>query len=102
MISNVELQRSMPLISIALLACLCDLPVILDVMDRRFGLINEIGTKDSLFSRLNLVEQCATSTSVQNFKWCHLETLLVEIVVRELSPWQILVPITLVFHHTCS
>jgi hypothetical protein len=39
-----------------------------------------------------------TSSSIKNLKWCHFQTLLVAVVVRELRPRQILVLTSLVFH----
>jgi hypothetical protein len=76
--------------------------VILDMMDCRFGFINEIRTKNSILSWLNPIERCTASTPIQCLKRCHLEALLIAIVIWELSPWQILVPAALVFHHAGS
>jgi hypothetical protein len=43
-----------------------------------------------------------TSSSIENLKWCHFQTLLLAVVVRELGPRQILVPTSLVFHDAGS
>jgi hypothetical protein len=67
-----------------------------------FGLIDEIRTKYSFLSWLDPVERGTTSMSTQGFKRCHLEALLIAIVVWKLSLWQILVPAALIFCHTCS
>jgi hypothetical protein len=48
------------------------------------------------------MEQCTASSSIENLKWCHFQTLLVAIVVRELGPRQILVPTSMVLHDTGS
>jgi hypothetical protein len=61
--------------------------------------MNKVGTKDNLLSHLNPIEWGAAPMSVQYLEQCHLQTLLVAVVVQELSPWQILVPTTLMFQH---
>jgi hypothetical protein len=76
--------------------------IVLYTTYRRFGLIDEIETKDCLLCRLDAVKRGAAMMSIQGFKWCHLEALSIAIVLWELSPWQILIPIALMFHHTCS
>jgi hypothetical protein len=101
-ISNLKLQGSAPFVCINLLAGLCSFQVILNVTDRHFGPIDNVGTKDNLLSWLNPIEWHAALTSIQNVKRCHLQTLLVSVVVEELSPWEILVPTTLVLHDACS
>jgi hypothetical protein len=70
--------------------------------DRCFGLVDEIRNEDGLLSWLDLVERGVATTSIQGFKLCHLEALLIAIVVRKLSPWQILIPAVLMFHHIGS
>jgi hypothetical protein len=41
-------------------------------------------------------------TAVQSFEGCHSETLLITVVVRELSQLQILVPFVQLVQHTSS
>jgi hypothetical protein len=57
-----------PLVCIALLALLRGVQVVLNATDRCSGLLNNVGSKVRLLSRLNLVEWSVTSTSVQHFE----------------------------------
>jgi hypothetical protein len=102
MISYFKLQGSTPLVCISFLACLLSFQVILDMMDSRFSLFDNVGSKYHFLSRLNPIERCMASSSIKSLKWCQFQTLLVAIIVRELSPGQILVPTSLMFQNTCS
>jgi hypothetical protein len=67
-----------------------------------FSHFDDVGSKNHFLPRLNLIERCAASSSIENLKWFHFQTLLVAVVVRELGPRQILVPSSLVVHDTGS
>jgi hypothetical protein len=71
-------------------------------MNYFLGLCDKIGGKDHPLTGLNLVQWSAIETTIECFKGCHLETLLVTIVVREFGQWQTLIPTVLVVYHTCS
>jgi hypothetical protein len=71
-------------------------------MDYLLGLCDEVWTKDHPLARLDPVHRCMTSTTIQSFKGCHSETLLITVVVRELSQWQALVPFVKIVQHTRS
>jgi hypothetical protein len=75
----------MSLIGRVLLSGLGILHVGLDAVDYLLGLSDKVRTKDRPLARLNLVQRCATLAIVKCFKWCHLEAVLIAIVVIELS-----------------
>jgi hypothetical protein len=68
----------------------------------RFSLFDDVGSENNFLPRLNQIERCTTSSTIENLKWCHFQTLLVVVVVRELGLRQILVPTSLVLHDTGS
>jgi hypothetical protein len=74
----------------------------MDVVDYLFGLNGVVRAKDHPFARLDLVHRYTAMTSIQSFKGCHSETLLIVVVVRELSQWQTLIPFVQVVLHTSS
>jgi hypothetical protein len=80
-----ELKWQASLVSIAFLSCLGSFQIGLDAMDYLFDLSDKVRTKDRPLARLNLVQRCATLAIVKCFKWCHLEAVLIAIVVIELS-----------------
>jgi hypothetical protein len=80
-----EFKRSASLIGIAFLSSPGGLQVGLDVMDYLFGLSDKVWAKDHSFARLDPVQSCMTSATIEYFEGCHSETLLITIVVRELS-----------------
>jgi hypothetical protein len=61
-------------------------------VDYLFSLNDKVRAKDHPFVRLDPIHRCMTVTVIQSFKGCHSETLLITVVVRELSQWQIIVP----------
>jgi hypothetical protein len=74
-----ELKRSTSLVGIAFLSCLGRFWIGLDVVNYLFSLNDKVRAKDRPFA-------------IQSFEGCHLETLLITVVVRELSQRQTLVP----------
>jgi hypothetical protein len=71
-------------------------------MNYLFSLNDKVRTKDRPFARLNPVHRGMTAKVIQSFKGCHSETLLITIIVRELSQWQTLVPFVRVVQYTSS
>jgi hypothetical protein len=69
-------------------------------MNDFLSLHDKIWAKGHPLARFNPVQRCTTSAVVENFKRCHLETILITVIVRELSQWQTLVRTVLVVHHT--
>jgi hypothetical protein len=69
------------------------LQVGLDAVDYLLGLSDKVRAKYRPLSRLNLVERCKTSMTIQCFERRHLETLLITVVVRELNQRQKTCPI---------
>jgi hypothetical protein len=92
----------MSLVGIVLLAGLGRLQIGLNTMNNFLGLHDKIGTKGHLLTRVNPFQRCTTSTVVESFERCHLETFLITVVVREFSQWQALVPIVPIVHHKCT
>jgi hypothetical protein len=50
-------------------------------MNHCFSLIDAVKNKYNFLSWLNPIERCAASTSILYRKWCHLQTLMVAVVV---------------------
>jgi hypothetical protein len=71
-------------------------------MNYHFSFFDDVRSENHFLPRLNPIERCTTSSSIENLKWCHFQTLLVAVVVRELSPSQILVSTFLVLYDTDS
>jgi hypothetical protein len=63
----------------------------MDAVNVVLGFNNKVRAKDRPFARLNLVQRCLAATAIQGFEGCHSETVLITIVVRELSQRQTLV-----------
>jgi hypothetical protein len=95
-------ERSASLVDITFLSSLGSFPIGLDAMDYLLGLTDEIWTKDRPLARLDLVQRCTTSTTIQNFEGCHPEILLITVLVRELSQRQTLIPFVMIVQHTHS
>jgi hypothetical protein len=68
------------------------------MMNCHSNLFNDVRSENHFLPRLNPIERCTSSSSIENLKWCHFQTLLVAVVVQELDPRQILVPTSLVLH----
>jgi hypothetical protein len=71
-------------------------------MNNFLGFHEKIGSKDHPLARFNPVQRCTTSATIECFERCHLETLLITVVIREFGHWQALIPTILVVHHTCT
>jgi hypothetical protein len=71
-------------------------------MDYIFGLSNKVMTKDRPLDRLDTVHRCTTTMTIQSFEWCHSETLLITVVVRELGQQQTLAPFVRVVQYIIS
>jgi hypothetical protein len=84
-VSRFELKRLASLVGMAFLPSPGGLYIGLDAMHYLLSLHDEVWNKDRPLARLNPVERCTTSTAIQGFEGCHSETLLITIVVRELS-----------------
>jgi hypothetical protein len=102
MVDCFELERPPSFVGIACLSCLGRCQIGLDVVDYLFSLNDKVKTKDRPLTRLDPVHRCIAAMTIQSFERCHLETLLVTIVVRELSQWQTLVPFARVIQYTSS
>jgi hypothetical protein len=98
--SNWESQGTTSLVDIVLLAGLDILQIRLNMMNNFLSLRDKIWAKGHPLVRFNHVQMCTTSATVESFERCHLETLLITIVVREFRQWQTLVPTISVVHHT--
>jgi hypothetical protein len=84
------------LVGIAFLLDLGSLQVRLDMVDYLLGLSDKVRAKDHPLTRLNPVQMCTTSVAIQSFEGCHSETLMITVVVRELSQQQTVVPFVLI------
>jgi hypothetical protein len=84
---------------IAFLSSLGSFLVGLDVMDYLLDLSDKVWTKDRHLARLDPVQRCMTSTAIQSFEGCHSETLLIIVVVRELSQQETLVLFVMIAQH---
>jgi hypothetical protein len=91
-----KLKCPTSLVGIAFLLRLGIIQVGLDAVDYLLSLSDKVRAKDHPPARLNPVQRCMTSVAIQCFERCHLETLLITIVVRELSQRQTLVPFVLI------
>src|SRR5438132_12488564 len=58
-----------------------------------FHFLNDIWTKDSPFSGFRPVQGGSTPSTIKSFKRCHLQALLVAIIISKLTQWQTLFPI---------
>jgi hypothetical protein len=92
MVACFELKRPASHVGIAFLTISSSFQVGMDAVDYLFGLNDMVRTKDRPVTRLDPVHRCTTVTTIQSFKRCHPETLLITVVVRELSQRQTLVP----------
>jgi hypothetical protein len=71
-------------------------------VDYLLGLSDKVRAKDRPLVRLNPVQRCTTSAAIQSFEGSHSETLLITVVVTELSQRQPLVSFVLIIQHTSS
>jgi hypothetical protein len=101
-ITSFELKLSTSLVGITLLLELGSIQVGQDAVDYFLGLSDKVRGKDHPFTRFNLVQRCMRSSAIQCFERCHLETLLIIVVIREFSQWHTLVPFVLIVQHTST
>jgi hypothetical protein len=87
-----ELKWPASLVGIAFLLCVGSFYIGPDAVDYLFSLNDEVRAKDCPFAKLDPVHRCTTVTTIQSYEGCHLETLLITVVVREVSQRQTLVP----------
>src|SRR6266542_7168074 len=66
-----------------------------------FSFLNDIWTKDNPFSGFRPVQGRSTPSTIKGFKRCHLQALLVAIIISKLSQWQTLFPILGVSQSAC-
>jgi hypothetical protein len=97
-----ELKWPTSLVSIYFLSCLGSSRIGLDVVDNLLGLSDKVRAKDRPLTSLNLVQRCTTAMAIQSFERCHSETLLITVVIRQLSQWQTLVPFVMEIQDTSS
>jgi hypothetical protein len=98
-VSNGKGQWTTPLVGIVLLSRHGSLQVRLNTMYDFLGLCDWIKAKGHPLTRFNPVRRCVASVVIEFFERCHLETLLITVVIREFSQWQALVPTVSVVHH---
>jgi hypothetical protein len=98
MIYNYESLGTTSLVGTVLLAGLGSLQVGLNTMNNFLDLHEKIGAKGHPLARFNPVQRCTTSAVIESFKRCHLETLLIAVVIRELSQWKVLVLTITIVH----
>jgi hypothetical protein len=101
-ITSFKLKWLTSLVSMAFLSDLGSLQFQLDAVDYLLGLSDKVRAKDHPLAWLNPVQRCTTSVAIQCFEGCYSETLLIIVVVRELSQRQALVPFVLIVQHTSS
>jgi hypothetical protein len=80
-----ELKQSVSLVGIAFLAISDNFQIGMDAVDYLFGLNDKVRIKYRPLARLDPVHRCTAATTIQIFERFHPETLLITIVIRELS-----------------
>jgi hypothetical protein len=75
----------MSLVGISFLSSLANFQIGLDALDYLLSVSDKVWTKDHPLARLDPVQRCMTSMTIQSFEGCHFEALLRTVVVRELS-----------------
>jgi hypothetical protein len=101
-VTSFKLKTSTSLFGIAFLSSPGSIQVGLDAVDYFLNLGGKVKGKDHPLARLNPVQRCTTTMTIQGFEGCHSETLLITVVVRELSQQQTVVPFVLIVQHTSS
>jgi hypothetical protein len=71
-------------------------------VDYLFGLNDKVRAKDCPFARLDPVHRCTVAMIIQSFEGCHSVTLLITVVVRELSQQQTFVPFVWIVKYTST
>src|SRR4051812_42144223 len=92
-ISNCKGHLSTLGVGITLLTRLSGLETFTNELDLLFGLLQNIGSENFPFFGLRPVEGRATLSSIQGFKWGHLQTRLVTVVVGEFCIGQAVLPL---------
>jgi hypothetical protein len=57
------------------------------MMNDFLGLCDKIGAKGHPLIRFDPIQRCTALASVESSERCHLETFLIDVVVRELRQW---------------
>jgi hypothetical protein len=57
------------------------------MMNDFLGLCDKIGAKGHPLARFDPIQRCTALASVESSERCHLETFLIDVVVRELRQW---------------
>src|ERR1041385_1360956 len=81
--SNCKSHLSTLGVGITLLTRLSGLETLTNQLELLFGLLQNIGSEDFPFSGLRPVQRRATLPPKQSFKWSHMQTRLVVVVVGE-------------------
>jgi hypothetical protein len=87
MVPNLKLKRLASLVGITFLSGLGSLQDGLDAMDYLLNFCNKVRAKDHPLAELDPVLGCTTSMTIQCFERRHSVTLLITVVVRELTQW---------------
>jgi hypothetical protein len=95
-ISHFKTQLSSPMIGVALLPRLRNSQILPNHTDLLLGFLQNVGSKHLLFSSLTLKQWSSTPTTIQHLKQCHLQALLIAVVIGELGIWQTLIPTSLI------
>jgi hypothetical protein len=102
MVASFELKWLTSLVGISFLLSPSSPQVGPDAMDYFLRLSDKVRAKDHPLARLDPVQGRMESMAIQGFEGCHSVTLLITVVVRELSQRQTLVPFVLIVQHTSS
>jgi len=85
MVTDYKLNRLPSLISITFLTSLSSFQMLLDGTDLLLRFVHEIDAIIPSFLGFNPIQRGSTLSTIQGFKWSHLDALLVTIIIRELS-----------------
>jgi hypothetical protein len=81
-VASFKLNQPMSLVGIAFLSSPGSLQVGLDAVEYLLSLSDKVMAKDRPLARLDPVQRCTASATIQSFEECHSETLLITVVVR--------------------
>jgi hypothetical protein len=102
MVTNLKLQGSTPLVSVALLTGVCSQYVGPDLSYLLFGLCHNVETKNNSFTRFGPAQRCTAGLSLECLIGWHLDALLIAIVIWELSERKILIPLRTIIQDPSS
>jgi hypothetical protein len=85
-------QLSSPMIGVALLPRLRNSQVLSNHTNLLLGFLQNVGSKHLPFSSLTPKQRSSTPMTIQHLKRCHLQALLIVVVIGELSIRQTLIP----------